>query len=127
MAKYYLTSGNVRTIISADDAEKAALWVVHKVMQQVLPVFADGSAESGQEAHLEHTDDLPQTLAAQAAPGRKLPATQQQSAAPKQLGSEILISEGGFGGDEVARLDTFELVCHWNQLMVALDRLQAIV
>ncbi|GAB5402752.1 MAG: hypothetical protein Aurels2KO_09830 [Aureliella sp.] len=118
MAKYYLASGNVRTIISADDAEKAALWVVHKVMQQVLPVFADGTAEG----NLESDGPLSITSDDEPAPKHQTP----KQSAPKQLGSEILISEEGFGGDDAARMDTFELVCHWNQLMVALDRLQAI-
>ena len=39
------------------------------------------------------------------------------------LGNEVTISEQGFERSEVATFDTFDLVVHWNQLMVALDRL----
>ena len=42
MAKFYVKSGNFLTTVSADDAEKAALWVVHKAMGQVMPVYDDG-------------------------------------------------------------------------------------
>lgn len=119
MAKYYLSSGNVRTVISADDAEKAALWVVHKVMQQVLPVYAD----TPETTNLDYQNDDHDRDMDEIAPQNRAVA---KPAGPKQLGSEILVSEEGFGGADAGRLDTFELVCHWNQLMVALDRLHAI-
>ena len=121
MAKFYLTSGTVSTVVSAEDAEKAALWVVHKVMQQILPVYQESCSEEklshGANA-LPHPDSGIASVAS--GEGRTEPS------AIRTLGSEILVSEEGPGRDDAGRLDTFELVCHWNQLMVALDRLQAL-
>ena len=99
MAKYYIQSGNVRTVVSADDAEKAALWVVHKALQQVVPVYED--------------DEL--------TPDEKSAASLLQGL--MVLGNDIKISEVGFDRCDCDRMDTFELLVHWHQLMVALDRL----
>ena len=52
MAKYYVESGNVKTVIAADDAEKAALWVVHKAMQQVIPVYEDQELTPDQKSEV---------------------------------------------------------------------------
>jgi hypothetical protein len=38
MAKYYVESGTLQTIISADDPQKAALLAVHQVIGQTLPL-----------------------------------------------------------------------------------------
>lgn len=40
MAKYYVQSGTLRTIVSAESAAKAAIWAVHQAMQQILPMDA---------------------------------------------------------------------------------------
>lgn len=99
MAKYYVQSGNVRTVVSADDHEKAALWVIHKALQQVVPVYEDGELS----------------------PEKKGEAMIIQGV--MVLGNEVCISEIGFDRDDSRRLDTFELLVHWHQLMIALDRL----
>ncbi|KAA1260647.1 hypothetical protein LF1_31870 [Rubripirellula obstinata] len=41
MAKYYVQSGTLRTIVSAESAGKAAIWAVHQAMQQVFPMDGD--------------------------------------------------------------------------------------
>jgi|688.fasta_scaffold00106_8 hypothetical protein len=103
MAKYYVQSGNFRSLVSADDAEKAALWIVHKVIQQVLPV----------------DDDL------------ELDPTQKGQAVIAHgimvLGNQIVVSEQGYCGDDSQFFDTFDLLTHWHQLMLALDRLAELV
>lgn len=38
MAKFYVQSGTVRSIIDSEDAERAALWVVHRAMDSTLPL-----------------------------------------------------------------------------------------
>ncbi len=100
MAKYYIQSGTVRTVVSADDSEKAALWTVHKIMQQVVPVY----------------DDI------------ELSAEEKNDVALMQgvmvLGNTVKISERGFDREDAEQLDTFELITHWHQLMVALSRLE---
>ena len=44
MAKFYVQSGSLRTVIAAESSGKAAIWAVHQVMQQIFPM--DGSADS---------------------------------------------------------------------------------
>lgn len=38
MAKYYVQSGTLRTMITAQTTGKAAIWAVHQAMQQVFPI-----------------------------------------------------------------------------------------
>ena len=46
MAKYYVQSGTLRTVVTAQSKTKAAIWAVHQVMQQVFPIdAADFSSE----------------------------------------------------------------------------------
>ncbi len=103
MAKYYVQSGNVQTIIAADDAEKAALWVVHKAMQQVVPVYED--------------DELTPAEKGEMAVGKGVMV----------LGTTVRISEIGFNQGDSESIDTFELLIHWHQLMVALAKLEELV
>ena len=101
MAKYYVESGNVKTVIAADDAEKAALWVVHKAMQQVIPVYEDQELTPDQKSEVAVIQGI------------------------MVLGNTMRISEIGFDRLDGEELDTFELVVHWHQLMVALAKLEA--
>ena len=103
MAKYYLQSGNVRTVISADDPEKAALWIIHRAMQQVIPVYDDAELTPDQKSEVAVIQGM------------------------LVLGNQICVSEIGFDRSDCEQLDTFELVVHWHQLMVALDRLDAML
>ena len=106
MPKYYIESGNVKTIVSAEDSEKAALWVIHKAMQQILPVYEENGADMQN-------------------PGANSGTT--SGANPPEvmvLGNKLQISETGFGSQEQDSFETLSLVNHWNQLMIALERLQ---
>lgn len=99
MAKYYVQSGNVSTIITADDPEKAALWVVHKALKQVVPVYEDAELSPNEKSEVAVVQGL------------------------MVLGNTVRISEIGFDRNEADEIDTFELVIQWHQLMVALERL----
>ena len=99
MGKFYVQSGNVRTVIAADDAEKAALWVVHKALQQVVPVYEDAELTPEQKCEISVLEGV------------------------MVLGNEVRISEIGFDRADARAMDTFELLVQWHQLMVALDRL----
>lgn len=103
MAKFYVQSGNVRSIISADDGEKAALWVVHLAMRQVIPVYDD--------------EELSPDKKGEVALHRGLMV----------LGNAVTVSELGFNRCDAEQLDTFDLVVHWHQLMLALARLESMV
>ncbi len=100
MAKYYVQSGNFQMTISADDAEKAALWVVHRAMGQVVPVYDDGELSPTEKEHVAILDGL------------------------MVLGNTIRLSEIGFDRDDAVELDTFELIVQWHQLMIAVSRLE---
>lgn len=102
MAKFYVQSGNVRTIISAEDREKAALWAVHCAMRQVVPVYEDEELNPQEKSQLSVTEGV------------------------RVLGNSILVNEIGFDRPDSVQFDTFELLVHWHQLMVALARLEAI-
>lgn len=101
MAKFYVQSGNVRTLISARDTEKAALWAVHCSMRQVVPVYDDEELSPEQKSQLSLADGV------------------------RVLGNTIRVSELGYDRADAVELDTFELLVQWHQLMVALSRLEA--
>lgn len=101
MAKYYVDSGTVRTIISAEDAERAALWVVHCAMRQVVPVYEDEELQP---------EDKSRNLAEDGV---------------RVLGQQVRVSQTGFDSRDSQCFDTFELLVHWHQLMLALARLEA--
>lgn len=100
MAKFYLQSGTIRTVVSADDHEKAALWTIHKTMQQIVPVYDDVELSAQEKGDVALVQGV------------------------MVLGNSIRVSEQGFDRDDAMELDTFELVTHWHQLMVALSRLE---
>ncbi len=154
MPKYYVQSGNVRTVISAEDAERAALWVIHRTMQQVLPVYDEEETCHDTEA-LQIIDDLAPTtnrlhpdslnlvdqesqlpLTATVATNTALldsPAPTSDANQPGsgtkilRLGATLKLSEEGFDRPDAQELDCLKLVCQWNQLMVALERLQSML
>ena len=101
MAKYYVESGTLRMVVQADDARKAALWAVHRALAQVLPVYEDESltAEARFERVIEHGCMV--------------------------LGETLELSEIGFGRCDVERFETGDVVTEWNQLLIALTRLEA--
>jgi hypothetical protein len=103
MAKYYVQSGTVRTVISADDCEKAALWVVHRAMQQVVPVYDDAELTPQEKGEVAIVQGV------------------------MVLGNTVNLSEVGFDREDATALDTFELVVQWHQLMVALSRLEKLL
>ncbi|MGB7328279.1 MAG: hypothetical protein WBD31_25610 [Rubripirellula sp.] len=100
MAKFYVQSGTVRTIVQAESSRKAALWAVHQTMQQVLPV----------------ADDMDQT------------ATSKTDRANQQgfsvLASQVSVSERGFDRADGVTMPTIEVVAEWNQMVTTLDRLE---
>ena len=103
MAKYYIESGTMKTVVAADDARKAALWAVHRAMQQVVPMYDDQS----------------------------LTATEKSASAMTHgvmvLDQRISVSEIGFDRSDANVINTYDVVNEWNQLMVALSRLDSLL
>jgi hypothetical protein len=100
MAKYYVQSGIYREVIQADDARKAALWAIHQVMQDVLPVYDDRSLDM-QQKH--------QVAVLQAC---------------LVLDEEVRVNERGFDRFDGPRFRASRLVDEWHQLIVAIDKLE---
>jgi hypothetical protein len=100
MAKFYIQSGTMRATLAAEDSHRAALWAVHQAMQQIVPTYddCDLTAEEKSEAALVE--------------GMLV------------LGETIRISEQGFDREDAEEMTTFAVVNEWNQLMVALERLE---
>ncbi|TWT32098.1 hypothetical protein [Blastopirellula retiformator] len=95
MAKYYVESGSVRLVIQAADARRAALWSVHRVMEQVLPLVEEVPDEADQEP-----------------------------VGGMVLGDAITLNEQGFDRLADTQYDTLEVVAEWSQLMLALDKIE---
>jgi len=103
MAKYYVESGTLRCVVSAENPRRAALWAVHRAMQQIMPI-----------------DEATPT-----APEDKTERSKEQGV--MVLGGTIRTSERGYGGVDSASMPTFEVVTEWNQLVNALDRLESML
>ncbi len=100
MAKYYVQSGTLRTVVQAESIGKAALWAVHHAMQQVLPMEDD-------ENH-----------------SPKMKSEQMSSRGIAVLSTNIAVSERGFDRAEATKLATIEVVGQWNEMVTTLDRLE---
>ena len=99
MAKFYVQSGTMRSRVQAESAQKAAVWAVHQVMQQVLPV--DETAEKAPQIHSQPT---------------------QRDVAV--LSGRVSVSQIGFDREDAQTLPTLEVVTQWNQMVTTLDRLE---
>ncbi len=103
MAKFYIQSGTLRNVIDSEDCEKAALWAVHRVMQQIAPVYDDETLTPDQKEDAVKLEGL------------------------LVLDSSIRVSEQGFDREDAMQIDTFEAVMHWHKLMMALDQLEKLL
>lgn len=88
----------MRSVVQAESKRKAALWVVHQAMQQVLPM---------------ESDDSPQTT-----------SDKVTSRGVAVLSGTVSVSERGFDRDDSDSLQTMEVVAEWNQMVTTLDRLE---
>jgi hypothetical protein len=94
MAKFYVQSGNLEVVLQAHDSRCAAIWAVHKTLGQTLPFLCDEAGDYGELADLT------------------------------RLGDSVNVSERGFDRADADVFETLDIVTEWNQLLVALDRLQ---
>jgi hypothetical protein len=97
MPKFYVQSGSLEMVLQANDSRCAAIWAAHRTLGQSLPFLCE---EAGDYAKLA---DL------------------------TRLGETIRVSQRGFNRPDAAVFATLDIVSEWNQLLVALDRLQAAV
>ena len=94
MAKFYVQSGNVEMVLQAHDSRCAAIWAVHRTLGSALPFLCEETAAYDSLSGLTRLDQ------------------------------EIFVSEQGFDRPDGDRFDTLDVIDEWNQLIVALDRLQ---
>lgn len=117
MAKYYIQSGNVSYIVCACDNEGAALWALHRVMDEKICDYEDNLLANGVDPfNLPVADDqiegVPQAVPYEA-----------MLQGLSEFAETIQVSEIGFGRNEAGELGTEEIFHQWRQLMQAVDRL----
>lgn len=123
MAKYYVQSNHVSFIVSACDAEGAALWVMHRVMDDKICDYEDARADwQDDETNNDPTNDpyyedhllmgVPQAIPYEA-----------MLEGLSEFETTISVSELGFGRNEAGELETENIFHQWRQLMLAVDRL----
>jgi hypothetical protein len=103
MAKFYVESGTLRCIVSAENSRAAALWAVHRAMQQIVPL--DDAVDTTPEAKQERS----------------------RACGVMVLGRTVMTSERGYGAADSEQMPTFEVVTEWNQLVNTLDRLESLL
>ena len=117
MPKYYIESGNVSFVVCANDAEGAALWAMHRTIDDKICDYEDEVLLRGQ---------LVQDALAYETPIDGVPDNvpfEPMLEGLAEFDETILISEVGFGRDDGGRMDTDETFGQWRQLMMAMDRL----
>lgn len=100
MAKFYVQCGLSRQLIQAEDARGAALWAVHQIIEQAIDL---DSIDWTDEDQINNVDLIRVMLA---------------------LDDQVLVSEIGFGRCEAGAFETPDIMTEWNQLIVAVSRLQ---
>jgi hypothetical protein len=103
MAKFYVESGTLRCAVSAENSRAAALWAVHRAMQQIMPL--DDAVDSTPESKHQLSRGVGVMV----------------------LGSTVRTSERGYGSEDSTQMPTFEVVTEWNQLVNTLDRLEGLL
>ena len=117
MPKYYIESGNVSFVVCANDAEGAALWAMHRTIDDKICEYED---ELSLRSHLmedaaayeEPIDGVPDNV-----------PFEPMLEGLAEFDEKIFVSEIGFGRDDSGCLETDEVFNQWRQLMAAVDRL----
>ena len=125
MAKYYIQSGNVSYIVCACDLEGAALWVMHRVMDQKIAEFelaqSDWLDECSDGESMSDSDQFYEDNLLMGIP-EAIPYDAMLEGLA-EFKETICISERGFGHDDAGQLQTENVFHQWRQLMLAVDRL----
>jgi hypothetical protein len=98
MPKYYVQSGTLQLITTASDPRGAAIWGVHRALTPTLPFLCE---------------DTEPRLAAPP-PATRLP----------YLHDIVQVSEQGFDRHDGEQFATLAVIAEWNQLLVAIDRIE---
>ena len=97
--KFYVLSGDCRQVVQARDADAAALWAVH--------LFLEENANLDQVDWFDESEiDRPDLIQALL-----------------RLGEAVCVSEIGFGRAEAGWFDTADVMTQWQQLVMAVNRM----
>ena len=99
MRTFFVQSGTLRMKVHAEQPDRAALWAVHQVLAQVLPVFDDDELSAQEKQAVASFNGM---LA---------------------LDAQIRLSELGFDRDDALCFDTSEVMTEWSQLVIALQKI----
>jgi hypothetical protein len=100
MAKYYTTCGSLELVTTAGDARSAALWSIHQFLARHIEL----ESVSWLDEEIIDRQDIMEAMLC--------------------LADTVFVSEIGFGRDDAGIIDTADLLTEWNQLVVAVTRLQ---
>jgi len=120
MAKFYIQSGSVSFVVCANDAEGAALWAMHRSIDDKVCQYEDEEevrAQLVEDAMLFGEDD---------SPNEDIPSDvplEPMLEGLSEFDETIKISQRGFGRDDEGVIETEEVFRQWRQLMTAMDRL----
>ncbi len=124
MAKYYIQSGDVSFIVCACDTEGAALWVMHRIMDEKICEFeaAQSQWQDLMPGEKPDREDLPAEDHRMLDIPQAIPYDAMLEGLV-QFDEVIQLSERGFGHSEAGELRTEDIFHQWRQLMLAVDRL----
>ena len=97
--KFYVQSGNCKAVTQSRDAEAAALWSVHQFLDQRVNL---NDIDWFDEEEMDNIELFQALL---------------------ELGEEVMVSEIGFSRCEAGWFDTADVMTQWQQLMVAVHRM----
>lgn len=100
MPKYYVQCGTTQLIVQAEDAQGAALWGVHQIIDDHLDLESIDWTDPEEVENLELIRVM------------------------LSLGDAVDVSEIGFGRSEAGQFDTPSIMTEWSQLIVAVSLLQ---
>ncbi len=100
MAKFYVQSGSRKLVVSAMDIQAAALWLIHRSLETLVPVYENAALSPEQRCEMALLLGL------------------------RQLGNRVYLSQRGFDRSDAESLDVFDLIQTWHELTMALLRLQ---
>lgn len=107
MPKFYVQSGSLRAVIHSADQRRAALWVIQRAMDPILPE--------------EHEEALVGSV------GECNPPEVNSPNDFVALGPAIFLSEVGFDRDDATQFDTLEMFSQWHDLVRAIDQIACLV
>ena len=103
MSKFYIRCGSLEYLTTADDARTAALWAIHQYLSRRVDL---DTIDWSDPCTIERSDWVTPLL---------------------MLGENLTASQRAFGADDAGCFDTADLLTEWNQLVVAVARLESLI